>query len=145
MAMMTEPRETSRRDSVLVCVLMNAKGLPVFEGGLVCVNALGGAVPAGDEPNRRFMGVAYETKLNGYEESGIGQKIRLWRKGLFLVDSQEHLDVASDVGREVCVVDDHTVSAKGATANNVRCGKIVTVEDEMRCWIEIDEYTPVAR
>jgi hypothetical protein len=145
MASLTAERETARRDGVLLSVGMDKAVQTIWKGSLVSLDDTGWAVRGSDTSGHQFIGVAYETKVIATADPADGTtKVRMFRKGVFLFDTTETLDVSTDIGAEVCIVDDHTVAFSGTTTNDIKCGRIVAVESASQCWIEIDGYTPVA-
>ena len=145
MAALTEPRETARRDGVLLSAGMDKDIQTIYRGSLVNLDAGGYAVSAADTAGHQFAGVAYETKqIETADDNDGDTQVRLFRKGLFLFDTSETLDISTDIGAEVCVVDDHTVAFSGTTTNDIKCGRIVAVESAGSCWIDIDGYAPAA-
>jgi hypothetical protein len=144
MAALTGDRETSRRDGVLLSVGMDKAAQTIYKGGLVSLDATGYAVSASDAAGEQFIGVAYETKVIATADDSDGDTVvRVWRKGVFLFDTSETLDISTDIGAEMYIVDDHTVAFSDTTTNDVQCGRIVAIESANACWIEIDACTPV--
>ena len=145
MAALTGDRETAHRDGVLLSVGMDKAAQTIYKGSLVNLDATGYAVSGADTSGHQFIGVAYETKEIATDDTSDGDtEVRVWRKGVFLFNTSETLDVSTDIGAEMYIVDDQTVAFSGTTTNDVKCGRIVAIETSGTCWIEIDGYTPVA-
>ncbi len=145
MAALDGDRETARRDGVLWSVGMDKAVQTIYKGSLVSLDATGYAVSAADAAGHQFIGVAYETvEIAEADDNDGDTEIRAFRRGVFLFDTSETLDISTDIGAEMCVVDDQTVAFSGTTTNDIKCGRIVAIESAGSCWIEIEGYTPVA-
>lgn len=139
MSRLMEPRETERRDGVLWSFGISREALAIYQGGLTCLNAAGGAVAGEDSKGYVFIGVAYETKRTAVEDAEDRMReIRVFRKGVFLFDCARDLRIEDHIGDDVFVVDDHTVTNDfHDSEHGVHCGRIVAIETKRTCWIDI--------
>lgn len=143
---LTEARDTKRKDGVLWTHGMASKqACTIFKGGLTMLDGKGMAVSGHDEEAGKFIGVAYETKRYeaGTDADNV-REIRVFRKGCFLFDCYHNLHCGTDFvsehfGADVFIIDDHTVSTDfHRTGYGNHCGRIVAIETEHTCWIDIE-------
>lgn len=90
----------------------------IYGGSLVMrVTATGKVEPGADTASCTFAGVAYDRADAG------ARFVELRRKG---VHEYTFASAAiTDIGSEVCIVDDQTVALAGTTTNDIVCGRIV--------------------
>lgn len=98
-----------------------ADGAPIADGGLVCLDGNGKAVPGGDAAGLKFVGVA-EGSRDGLVKVGCGI-VRLPHAGLTRVMR----------GDPAYAKDSSTVA--NATENKVACGIVVDVDAD-GAWID---------
>jgi hypothetical protein len=135
MSILTSDRNTEYSLGDLLSVPV-AASTRIFAGSLVCVNALGYAVPAADTAGLLFAGVATAQADN--RTGGLGAlSVVVRRRGRFRFNSASALD-QSALGARVYAADDQTVAVAGDVANDVPVGVIDKVESAGNGWVSID-------
>lgn len=118
MADITTSRHDARQEGILVDVKL-AASTTLYAGTLVNANTSGLAVKGSDTASEVFLGVAMETV-----DSAKKPYIRVWAEGVFDFDFSGTATQAT-VGKDVYVVDNHTVALAATTTNDVRVGKVI--------------------
>lgn len=106
----------------------------IYANSLVCLNASGYAVPAGDTANYKFLGVAAEYVDNSAGSNGDKQ-VRVWRKGVFEFGASSM--AITNIGDAVYVLDDQTVGTAAQATNDVGCGKIAGFKSATSVLVDI--------
>jgi len=117
-----------------------ATATKIYAGILVALNAGGFLVAAADTAGLRVIGRSEEQVDN--TAGGNGDLLCNVLRGVFLFDnSTVSAIVAADLGKQVFVEDDHTVSKLGGT-NKIKAGRFVgfggdpTGSDTTQVWID---------
>lgn len=106
--MLNENYDSLRKDGILITYPVASKAT-VYKGALVCLDEKGWLVP-GQENDYAFVGVSYEKADNAKGENG-DIAARVWKVGTYAYDAEWQVSQA-DVGKEVVIIDDHTVGLK---------------------------------
>jgi len=139
---LTADRNVKRKDGKLISYPVAANAV-IYKGALLMLD--GGYIkPAqgqatGDAANAIFAGYAYEAVDNSGGADG-DKTVRVETEGTILVDGD---GVAADVGKEVYVVDDATVSVSASAVageENLKCGILVEVPSAGKNRIKIDNH-----
>ena len=109
----------------------------IYAGGLVMTVA-GYLQPGGDTASAEFAGVA-GAEVNNNPGLAGAKVCRVLRKGTFLFNKASA--VQTDVGKDAYIVDDQTVALVAVTTNDLKCGKIIGIEDSTHVWVAIDNAT----
>lgn len=134
MAVLTDNRETDRKDGVLLAIPVKG-ATKIYKGAQVAIDANGFLVPASDTADLRAGLVAYEKVDNSTGADG-DVKCRVYRRGIFLFDATS-ITLAM-VGDMMYVVDDQTFDeAKGTNA--IMAGRLVDFVSATKGWIDIEE------
>lgn len=157
MAALTAPYDARRKDSDVTSYPVAAT-TECFKGGLAVLSA-GYAQPGADAAGVLFAGVFAESADNlsgavppGQVQPSIGSplpnlpsglaagvagaiNVRVVKEGAFVFSKAAA--VQGDVGKEVFVVDDNTVSV-AATTNNIFCGYVTELIDSSHVRVRID-------
>ena len=138
MVKLSAGRDDQRKDGNFISYLL-AKG-EVFAGGIITVNTGNGYAGAGaPSNNRRFVGVSVENVDNKTGSDG-DKSVQVSTNGVFQFNSAGLSQ--GDVGDEVYITDDQTVSKTDPGSNNgIKVGRIVEVESATSCRVRIDNYT----
>jgi len=132
---LTADRKTKYREGIEVEYLVKAN-TEIFAGSLVCVDATGYAVPAGDIAQHKFVGVARQWVNNTGGNGAVTILVR--RRGIF---EFEALSIAiTDVGKNMFVVDEDTFD-ESDPGQGVICGRLYKFVSATKGWISIDEAT----
>ena len=130
---LTRDRATSYREGVEVDYPV-AAGAKIYAGSLVCVNADGFAVPAADNSDYVFVGVALEQMDNSAGANGA-KSLRVRREGVFEFDAASITQAM--VGDPMYVVDDHTFDDAAGPTNDIKVGLLVKFASATKGWIDI--------
>lgn len=137
MTALIKDRNTTRKATGQVDVLLLAAGAKIYAGSQVCINSDGYAVPAADTAGLKFAGVS-----RGYADNTGGANgavsVDVWRDGVF--DFVGSALTLADVGKPAFIVDDQTIGL--SSTNAVGCGVISEVESATKAWVDI---TPANR
>jgi hypothetical protein len=133
MAVLTDNRETDRKDGVLLAVPVKGS-TTIYKGAQVAIDADGYLVPASDAAGLRGGMVAYEKVDNSAGADG-DVKCRVYRKGIFLFDASS-ITLAM-VGDMMYVVDDQTFDEATGT-NAIMAGRLVDFVSTTKGWIDIE-------
>ncbi|UCE26827.1 MAG: hypothetical protein JSW52_10855 [Candidatus Coatesbacteria bacterium] len=133
MTALTENYDAERKDGILITYPVSA-GETVYKGALVCLDADGYVVPGDDASGYAFVGVSYE-KADNTDGADGDATARVWKVGTY-VFAADFTAGQEDVGSEVYVVDDNTVST--STTYAVACGTVVEVISSASVRVRID-------
>ena len=135
MTLLTEDRNTPRKDGILVPTPVVADDI-IFGGSLVAVNAAGYLNPGSDTAALIFHGVADARADNSGGNAGdISCNVR--RRGLFLMRMDTAITQAN-VGDNVFIADDQSVDLVANVVNNIYCGVIAEFHSVNLAWIDIE-------
>ena len=134
MPILTEDRNTTRKDGILVPTPMVADDI-VYGGSLAAVNAAGYLLPASDTAGLIMHGVADARSDNtGGAAGDISCNVR--RRGLFLFKMATAITQAN-VGDNVFIADDNSVDLAANVDNNILAGVIAEFYSVNLAWIDI--------
>jgi len=135
---LTAPRDTTIERVALGDTLRipMAASAVIYQGGMVCIDANGYAVPAADTAGLIFQGVATAQADNRNGEDGDVRAV-VRRRGRYRLDCASSLD-QSALSALVYAVDDHTVAAAGDVSNEVLVGLVDRIEGSDDCWVSVD-------
>ncbi len=133
MTPLTRDRATSYREGIEVEFPV-AAATKIYAGSMVCVNAGGYAVPAGDTTGYRFAGVALEQVDNSSGADGA-EVVRLRRAGVFEFDGASLTQ--AKVGIDMYAVDDQTFADASTTTYDIKVGSLVKYVSASKGWIDI--------
>ena len=133
MAVLTDNRETDRKDGELLAVPVKGS-TTIYKGAQVAIDANGYLVPASDTAGLRAGMVAYEKVDNSAGADGA-LKCRVYRTGIFLLDATS-ITLAM-VGDMMYVVDDQTFDDTVGT-NGIMAGRLVEFVSTTKGWIDIE-------
>jgi hypothetical protein len=133
MTVLTDNRETDRKDGVLLAVPVKGS-TTIYKGALAAVDADGYLVPASDAAALRAGLVAYEKVVNSGADGAV--KCRCYRKGIFKFAATS-ITLAM-VGDMMYVVDDQTFDEATGT-NAIMAGRLVDYVSATLGWIDIEE------
>ena len=135
--------DAHKKDGELVAYPI-AANTTIWKGALV--GLVGGyAVPASDAASEAFAGVAHESKANqastllpgGAGPAGAAGALLIRVEKLGTFHYSKTAAVATDIGKQVFIVDDNTVSVAGTT-NNLPAGYVVEVPDASHVRVRIN-------
>lgn len=113
----------------------------IYAGGLVCINtSTGRAVAASAATNRKFVGLAEETKTGN---SGGTVRCRVSWGHEALIDTPATGITAAYIGSNAAISDDDQVTSMsdaGTTAVRVRVGEVVEIESG-DAWVRLRNYS----
>lgn len=131
---LSQPRHTLERGRDLL-VIPVAASTAIHQGGLVCVNAAGYAVPGSVATTLKAAGRAEESVDNS--SGGAGAASVKVKRGVFLFkNSGADAITAADTLADCFVVDDETVAKTNGTNTRSKAGKVLEVEAN-GVWVEI--------
>jgi hypothetical protein len=130
---LTENYDAERKDGILITYPV-AAGETIYKGAIVCLDSDGYLVPGSDATGYSFVGISYEKADNASGADG-DVTARVWKVGTYVLVS-DFAAGQDDVGSEVYVVDDNTVST--STTYSVVCGTIVEIISSSSVRIRID-------
>ena len=133
MAVLTDNRETDRKDGLLLAVPVKGT-TTIYKGSQVAIDANGYLVPASDTAALRAGMVAYE-KVDNSTGSDGDLKCRVYRSGIFLFDATS-ITLAM-VGDMMYIVDDQTFD-DGVGTNAIMAGRLVDFVSTTKGWIDIE-------
>ncbi|MDA2916454.1 hypothetical protein MYX64_06395 [Nitrospinae bacterium AH_259_B05_G02_I21] len=134
MAVLTDNRETDRKDGILLAIPVKGT-TKIYKGAMVAVDANGFLVPASDTAALRSGLVAYEKVDNSAGADG-DLKCRVYRRGIFKFAASSITQAM--VGDMMYVVDDQTFDEATGT-NAIMAGRLVDFESATEGWIDIEE------
>lgn len=107
----------------------------IYQGGLVCLDATGWAVPGAVATTLVARGRAEETVDNTGANGAKSVKVR---QGIFLFANSAAGDAITraEIGDDCYIVDDQTVAKTDGTGTRSKAGKIRDV-DAQGVWVEI--------
>lgn len=139
MTALTADRKTQYHvnDAVSVPVKASAK---IYAGSMVIADSTGYAVPGADTATSVFRGIAMEQGDNS-AGANAAVKIDVLRNRIarWAGDSNASF-VQADIGSEVTILDDQTVSKAAQTTNDVACGILVALESATDVWVDHTGY-----
>lgn len=106
----------------------------IYQGGIVCLDAAGWAVPGAVATTLIAIGVAQETVVNS---GANGDKRADARRGTFRFNNSSSGDLIAraEIGDDCYIVDDQTVAKTDGGATRSKAGKIRDV-DAQGVWVE---------
>jgi hypothetical protein len=131
MTALTAPRNTARISDVNQISLFKAPiaaSTKLYQGGIVCLNASGLAVPGSVSTTLKAMGVAQKTYDNS---TGAASAFNIEaRAGVFWFNSGTSGDAIAqaNVGATCYIIDDNTVGLTNGTSTRSVAGTIVDVD-----------------
>jgi len=133
MTALTEVRQTSRREGVMRADPA-AAGVTCYEGGVVCLDAAGDAVPATTAGGLTARGISLNTVDNS--AGAAGDELVEVETGEFLLDNDagDPID-RSHIDGYAYLVDDQTVAATDDGGARSIAGRITDV-DAGGVWVE---------
>jgi hypothetical protein len=133
LAALTENYDAERKDGILITYPVSA-GETIYKGAIVCLDVDGYLVPGSDASGYAFVGISYE-KADNVSGADGDVTARVWKVGTY-VFTADFAAGQNDVGSEVYVVDDNTVSM--STTYSVACGTIVEIISGSSVRVRID-------
>lgn len=132
MAALTAPRNIDRLGHKADLELFKAPvaaTTKLTQGGAVCLNSAGNAVPASTSTTLKTLGVAEQTYDNS--AGNAGDVIAEARAGVFGFKNSTSTDAIAqaDVGNDCYWVDDQTVAKTNGSSSRSVAGKIVSVSE----------------
>lgn len=123
-----------------------AKEAEVFyKGALIMVDSSGYAIVGADTASCKFVGVAVENVTQSSAAAADGTNyIRCYTAGDFLITHNTGDAAVTDLGVEMCLVNDNEVDDATATTNDIKCGVVCDYESATQVWVRIDNYAPAA-
>lgn len=131
---LSNPRSTLQRGRSLL-VIPVAAATVIQQGGLVCVNAAGFAVPGSVATTLKAAGRAEETIDNSAGANGA-LSVKAQRGAFLYKNSAADPIVQADLLNDCYVVDDETVAKTNGTNTRSKAGKILDIE-ATGVWVEI--------
>lgn len=142
---LTAERQTDRKDGKLLEIPMAKEVATIWKGSIVMYDANGFAVVGLDTTGCQFAGIAFETKVITVEDAADGDTmIRVFRDGIFLLDTPETLLRATHIGCVMYICDDESVDFKVTSTNDIACGVIADIDADAQPWLDISGYAPLA-
>lgn len=134
MVALAASRNTLRRDTGRQSHPVKA-ATSVYQGGIVCLDASGWAVPGAVATTLKTIGCAEETVVNS---GANGDKSVKLRRGTFRFGNSAAGDLIAraDIGASCYIVDDQTVAKTNGTSTRSIAGTIRDV-DALGVWVEI--------
>jgi len=129
MAALTKDRNTAVRENVMIPYGVAAATI-IYAGALVCINALGYAVPGSISTTLKSVGRAEETIDNS--AGANGDETIVARKGTFKFANAGDITIAH-LETDVYINDDQTVSS--VSTSKTVAGKCIEVEAD-GVWVE---------
>lgn len=131
---LSQPRHTLERGRDLLVIPL-AAATAIHQGGLVCANASGHAVPGSVSTTLKAAGRAEESVDNSAgAAAAVSVKVK---RGVFLFkNSGADPLTAADLLADCYVVDDETVAKTNGTNTRSKAGKVLEVETN-GVWVEI--------
>lgn len=131
---LSQPRSTLERGRDLLVIPL-AAATAIHQGGLVCVNASGNAVPGSVSTTLKAAGRAEESVDNSGGAAGAASvKVK---RGVFLFKNAGADPLtAVDLLADCYVVDDETVAKTNGGNTRSKAGKVLDVEAN-GVWVEI--------
>lgn len=129
-------RNTAHQDGELLSMDMAASS-KVYGGSMAAKDATGGIKPAADAANLVVMGMAEEQVDNA--AGALGDKTVLVRRGraFWFKNSATNAATVANIGGNLYVEDDETVSTAGGT-NSIVAGKCLAVDSVKGVLIDIN-------
>lgn len=134
MTALTKDRKLERMDGVQAAFPVKA-GSTIYGGALVAVDATGYLVRGSDTAGLVFQGIAMDRYDNALGQSGDLVAI-VQRRGLVLCKIAAA--VQADVGKNVFLLDDQTVSLTAGATHKIICGVIAAIADGTTVWVDIE-------
>jgi hypothetical protein len=130
MAALTQDRNTLWRSDDYYTPPVEAS-TTLYNGGIVCCNPAGNAVPGSVSNNLKAMGIAEETVDNSKGAAG-DQLVKIRRGGAHALHSLSGADeiTKADVGRTCYVVDDQTVAKTDGGGSRSAAGIVRQVDND---------------
>ena len=128
-------RKTPMRDGETI-QLQLAASTKIYAGAMVAKNASGYAVPAADAANLVVMGRSEQYVDNSAGANGDETVLVRRKKTFKYKNSAAHPATIANIGSNLYVEDDETVSTSGGT-NNIVAGKCIGVDSD-GVWVEIE-------
>lgn len=119
----TVPRKIFKGDSDRISLPVAASAI-IFQNGLVSTNSTGYAIPAADTASTEIAGVA-EFSVTGTAADG-GVFVTVKRDCVVNLVAGTGINIA-DVGKNVMVADDQTVTDASTATNDVEVGRLLSV------------------
>ncbi len=133
--MLNENYDADRKDGILITYPVAGNGI-VYKGALVCLDSDGYLTPGEDYQGYKFVGVSYEKADNADGTDGDATA-RVWKIGMYVFNTDFTAD-QEDVGIEVYIVDDNTVSR--STTYGITSGTIAEVISPSSVRVRIDNF-----
>jgi len=134
---LTADIDVGRKEGVIQAYPVSA-GETIYKGALVCIDTDGYLIPATDTASLKFVGIAYEKKVNT-TAAGYGSDGDLWCRvytgGVFKLTCSSIAQTM--VGQLLYVVDDQTVDE--TTTNSVCVGRLVEYDSATSGWVDIGQ------
>jgi len=128
MTALTQARPTSRRHGDLRADPV-AAGAVIYQGGIVCLNAAGDAVPGSTATDLTVRGIALADVDNSAGQ--IGDEMVEMETGEFLLENEVSDPVdRTKIGKNAYIVDDQTVAITDGGGTRSPAGRITDVNDD---------------
>lgn len=134
MTALTAPRITHNRGGTRRLVLALAAATTVFQGGIVCVNSAGYAVPGATATGLVAMGRAADTVVNAGLAGAVSVELEA---GTFYFANQGNDAVTrAEIGRVCWLVDDQTVAKSDGNGARSLAGIVIDLDAD-GVWVTI--------